>query len=44
MHLSTIISFYAKLQSYDIFGDELRDLESMALLGKIEQYDPKQEE
>ena len=26
------------------FGNELRDLESMALLGKIEQYDPEQEE
>ena len=26
------------------FGDELRDFESMALLGKIEQYDPEQEE
>ena len=26
------------------FGDGLRDLKSMALLGKIEQYDPEQEE
>ena len=32
------------MQSYDIFGNELQDLESMALLGKIEQYDPEQEE
>ena len=30
------------VQGHDIFGDELRDLESMALLGKIEQYDPEQ--
>ena len=26
------------------FGDKLQDLELMALLGKIEQYDPEQEE
>ena len=26
------------------FGDKLRDLKSMALLGKIEQYDPEEEE
>ena len=31
-------------QSHDIFGDELRDLELMALLGKVEQFDPEQED
>lgn len=44
MLLSTIkSSFYVK-QSHDIFGDELRDLELMALLGKVEQFDPEQED
>ena len=46
MHaLSTIIiHFNSTTRSRHIFGDELRDLESMALLRKIEQFDPQQEE
>ena len=33
---------WCKVTSY--FGDELRDLEFMVLLGKIEQFDPEQGE
>ena len=36
--------FLLQLCKSTYFGDKLRDLESMALLGKIEQYDPEQEE
>ena len=44
--LSTTINekFYFTVPSHDCFGNELQDLELIALLGKIEQYDPEQEE